>query len=97
MTMSMADNNRVRARVTIEGLVQGVGFRPFVWRLATKAGLSGSVENTPAGVVIEIQGPQPAVAAFLAALAADPPPLASIDRVQVESLPCGPTSRRGDS
>ncbi len=84
-----------RSRVVVVGVVQGVGFRPFVWRLATKAGLSGSVENTPAGVVIEIQGPQPAVAAFLAALAADPPPLASIDRVQVESLRVRPDEPAG--
>ncbi len=75
-----------RGRLMVFGVVQGVGFRPYVWRLATRAGLSGSVENTPAGVVIEIQGPQPAVAAFPAALAADPPPLAAIDRVQVEPL-----------
>jgi hydrogenase maturation protein HypF len=78
----------MRRRLVITGVVQGVGFRPFVWRLATRSGLSGSVENTPAGVVVEIQGPAEAVAEFERDLTAHPPPLARIDQVVAE--PCEP-------
>ena len=76
----------VRRRLVITGIVQGVGFRPFVWRRATRLGLAGFVENTPAGVVVEVQGSAAAVAAFEADLAAGGPPLAVIDRVASESI-----------
>ncbi len=71
----------VRARVRIYGLVQGVGFRPFVWREATRLGLSGWVSNDPAGVVVEVEGYADAVTSLLAALQT-PPPLARVDQVQ---------------
>jgi len=76
-----------RRRVRITGIVQGVGYRPFLWRLATRLGLGGHVENGPAGVTAEIEGSAEAVAAFLARLATDAPPLAAVDRVAVEVLP----------
>ncbi|MFM7244920.1 MAG: carbamoyltransferase HypF [Planctomycetaceae bacterium] len=76
-----------RRRVRITGIVQGVGYRPFVWRLATRLGLGGHVENGPAGVTAEIEGSAEAVAAFLARLATEAPPLAAVDRVAVEMLP----------
>jgi hydrogenase maturation protein HypF len=79
-----SDGCRMRRRLVITGVVQGVGFRPFVWRLATRAGLSGFVENTPVGVVVEIQGPAEAVAEFERDLTAHPPPLARIDEVVAE-------------
>ena len=68
-----------RVRLVVTGIVQGVGFRPFVWRRATRLGLSGFVENTPAGVVVEIEGPAEAVAAFADGLAGAAPPLANVD------------------
>ncbi len=74
---------RTRARVT--GLVQGVGFRPFIWREATTLGLSGWVGNDAAGVVLEVEGTSARVGALIAALA-HPPPLARIDLVEQESL-----------
>jgi hydrogenase maturation protein HypF len=80
----------VRARVT--GVVQGVGFRPFVHRLATELGLSGSVRNDEHGVVAEVEGPPEAVEAFLARLRTDAPPLAVVERVTADGA-----QPRGDS
>ena len=77
----------VRRRLLVTGVVQGVGFRPFVWRRATRAGLSGSVENVAAGVEIDVQGPEASVRAFVAGLAVGPPPLAQIEAVEVRQLP----------
>src|SRR3954447_3758537 len=48
--------SRLRRRFVVRGLVQGVGFRPFVYSAASALGLSGSVANTPAGVVVEVEG-----------------------------------------
>ena len=79
----------------INGIVQGVGFRPFVWRQATRLGISGFVENTPAGVVIEAQGPRDAVAAFAARIAAEPPPLALVEQVTGADLPPRPDEPAG--
>lgn len=73
----------VRLRVCVSGLVQGVGFRPFVWREATERGLAGWVGNDATGVVLEVEGRQAQVAALLAALHR-PPPLARVDGVHSE-------------
>ena len=67
---------RRRLRVEIHGAVQGVGFRPFVYRLATELGLTGWVINDTRGVFIEVEGPKPALDAFLHRLPAETPPLA---------------------
>lgn len=76
----------IRRRLSITGIVQGVGFRPFVWRRATRLGLRGFVENTSAGVVVEVQGPAEAVADFEAGLLAAVPPLAAVEKVTSESI-----------
>jgi len=76
----------IRRRLSITGIVQGVGFRPFVWRRATRLGLSGFVENTPAGVIVEVQGLATAIAAFETGLRTSTPPLATIDQVFAESV-----------
>ena len=70
-----------RARVRVRGLVQGVGFRPFVFGLAKRYALTGWVLNDDAGVLLEVQGPS--TGPFLAALEAEVPPLARIDAVEV--------------
>jgi hydrogenase maturation protein HypF len=74
-----------RLRVRVRGLVQGVGFRPHVWLLATRNRLSGFTLNDQDGVLIEVQGE---VAGFLADLVEQAPPLARIDDVAVEC--CAP-------
>lgn len=82
---------RVRARV--DGTVQGVGFRPFVYRLASELGLAGWVLNDSAGVVLEVEAEPDAVERFLARLATDAPPLAHVDHVEAERI--DPTGEAG--
>ncbi len=67
--------------MTVTGIVQGVGFRPFVFRLAARHGLAGAVRNDAAGVIIEAEGTEPALRAFLRELVDDAPPLARIETV----------------
>ncbi len=67
-----------RARFEVHGAVQGVGFRPFVWRLAQALSLAGWVRNDIAGVSIELEGEEEALAEFRRALDGAPPPLARI-------------------
>ena len=78
---------QVRRGVLVCGVVQGVGFRPFVYRLAMEEGLAGFIGNDTDGVTIEIEGPQQRVEAFLARLRAEAPPLSRIDSVTVRELP----------
>ncbi len=73
-------------RIRITGLVQGVGFRPNVWRLAQAHGLAGTVRNDGSGVSIEAWGSDSALAAFLQQLRDDVPPLARIDSIHAEPL-----------
>jgi hydrogenase maturation protein HypF len=68
----------VRKSLDVTGIVQGVGFRPFVYRLANECGLTGVIANTPAGVSIEVQGEPEAVESFLERLPREVPPLAKI-------------------
>ncbi|NDC64920.1 MAG: hypothetical protein EBZ59_13295, partial [Planctomycetia bacterium] len=69
-----------RKRLSIHGVVQGVGFRPFVWRRASRLGLVGWVENDSTGVTAEIQGPSDRIATFLAGFETAVPPLAAVER-----------------
>ena len=71
-----------RVSIEVSGAVQGVGFRPFVYRLATYLGLSGFVMNTGRGVSIEITGDKPKIDEFLDTLTNSPPPLAVINNIQ---------------
>src|SRR5664279_3015256 len=65
-------------RLRVSGVVQGVGFRPFVYNLALRCGVTGWVRNTSAGVEIQIEGGAEGVAAFRAALPREVPPRAFI-------------------
>ena len=70
----------------VEGVVQGVGFRPFVWRLATELGLAGRVRNAAGRVEIEAVGPAAALDALARRLRTDAPPRARVERVTVAPL-----------
>ncbi|MEC4574993.1 carbamoyltransferase HypF [Streptomyces virginiae] len=76
-----------RRRVTVRGVVQGVGFRPYLYTRATGLGLAGHVTNTPEGVVAEVEGAPAAVSRFCEHLAADAPPLAVVDAVDHHEVP----------
>jgi hydrogenase maturation protein HypF len=82
-----------RTRVRVEGIVQGVGFRPFVHALAGRLGLAGLVGNDAGGVFVEVEGAAETVGRFLEALAAEAPPLAVIERVT--ATPLAPTGAVG--
>jgi hydrogenase maturation protein HypF len=76
-----------RRRITIHGIVQGVGFRPFVRRLALELGLGGWVKNFTGGVAVEVEGPAAALDAFVARLQRERPPIAVIESLRQEQLP----------
>jgi len=82
--MASAD---IRRRFVVTGQVQGVCFRPFVFRLAEELNLAGTVRNTPEGVVIEVQGPPRQLDLFGCRLETDQPPLARILRVSAQDMP----------
>lgn len=77
----------VRCLFKVSGAVQGVGFRPFVYNLAVKYRLGGSVFNDTEGVVIDVEGPAARVDKFYRGLEAGPPPPAQIDRITRSVLP----------
>jgi len=76
-----------RYRIYIQGIVQGVGFRPFVYQQATLRNLFGYVTNTSQGVELEIEGEAEVLEDFLKVIQGNPPPLARITNLRVESLP----------
>src|SRR6476659_4532714 len=80
------DSSLSRVRWTIRGQVQGVGFRPFIHRIATNVGVTGYVCNTPAGVELEIQGKPPAMACFQQRFDEELPRLARIDMLDRKAL-----------
>jgi|CXWL01.1.fsa_nt_gi hydrogenase maturation protein HypF len=76
-----------RVQVNVEGTVQGVGFRPFVYRLAQELELTGWVQNTRSGVLIEVEGDSLVVETFLQRLLADVPTSASVDTMSTTLVP----------
>lgn len=77
----------IGAEFRVRGLVQGVGFRPNVWRLAARFGLAGEVLNDGEGVLIRAWGSSEHLSAFEASLAREPPPLARVDAIERVDLP----------
>jgi hydrogenase maturation protein HypF len=80
--MALAEKPAVqRLRITLRGAVQGVGFRPFVYRLARSHNLAGWVRNTSRGVEIEVEGPPAALDLFIRQLSEEAPALSRVERV----------------
>ncbi len=76
-----------RETIVVRGVVQGVGFRPFVFRVATEEGLTGFIGNDTGGVTIEIEGPLEKLENFRRRLLDEAPPLSRIDSVNAQSVP----------
>ncbi|MBP2640563.1 MAG: hypF [Firmicutes bacterium] len=83
----MEDRNVQRQHVLVTGIVQGVGFRPFVYHTAEKLGLFGWVRNDAGGVQIEVEGPPDSVAEFIRRLRTEAPPLSRVDEITLSSCP----------
>ncbi len=83
----------IRTRARVEGTVQGVGFRPFVYRIAGEEGLAGYVLNDERGVLLEVEGAPLAVRRFVRRLSDDAPPLARVERVRCD--PLDPSGEQG--
>ncbi|MDD5189894.1 MAG: acylphosphatase [Dehalococcoidales bacterium] len=76
-----------RRHITITGVVQGVGFRPFVYRLARENKLNGSVRNTSGSLEIDVEGPEARIQSLLSGLSTQPPPMARIEHISQKTLP----------
>ncbi len=85
--LKQLDSTLERRRITVQGIVQGVGFRPFVYSQAVRRGLAGFVLNDSRGVTIEVEGNLNALDSFARALREEAPPLARVDSVIAELLP----------
>jgi hydrogenase maturation protein HypF len=86
-------SHRTRLKLAVRGAVQGVGFRPFVFRLATELGLAGWVNNSPQGVFIEVEGPRAELEKFLLRLEIEKPPRSFIQSLEASWLdPVGCTA-----
>lgn len=77
----------VGRKIEIKGIVQGVGFRPFIYNLANRYQLKGWVKNTSKGVIIEVDGSEDVIDAFLQQISSAPPPLAHIDSITSYAIP----------
>ena len=78
---------RKRVRLTIRGVVQGIGFRPFVYRLAHQHELGGWISNTTQGAVLEVEGEASALSSFLSALKSQAPSVAQIQEIESTPIP----------
>ena len=91
----MKQETVIRLRATVEGTVQGVGFRPFAFRLAQQLDVAGWITNNSRGALLELEGPTGAVENFLQRLRTEAPAAATVDRLTVEpSSPTGETAFR---
>jgi hydrogenase maturation protein HypF len=77
---------QIRRRIHVAGIVQGVGFRPYVYRLATERHLAGQIANTSTGLVIEVEGSSEVVDDFLSSLPLQAPPLALVTDIRVAEI-----------
>jgi len=77
----------IRTRLLVRGVVQGVGFRPHLYRLACERGLRGWIQNAPAGVIAELQGPKQEIERLVRELRHAPPDRARVDAIDISDLP----------
>lgn len=80
------ERDRKRRRYIFYGIVQGVGFRPYLFRMASKHGLGGFVRNTPEGVVLEVEGSRESLAGFFEDVMSNLPPAADVTHVDAQEL-----------
>ena len=79
-------------KIRVKGIVQGVGFRPFVYRIAGKHNLKGTVRNDTEGVLIYVEGPDSGISQFISEIYDNPPPLSSVQSISTDEIePCGYT------
>jgi hydrogenase maturation protein HypF len=78
---------RHRLRIHVHGVVQGVGFRPFVYARAAASSLAGCVRNDSFGAVVEVEGDTDDIEQFLTSLSEHPPPLAVIESIDTQRIP----------
>lgn len=81
----MGRTQPVTVEIRVRGRVQGVGFRPTVWRLARSLGLAGDVRNDADGVLVRVGGSETAIATFIERMEREPPPLGRIDHVETRA------------
>jgi hydrogenase maturation protein HypF len=81
------ERKKSRMKVSVRGVVQGVGFRPFIYRLATQMGFNGWVKNSPEGVLIEVEGPPDQLDQFLKKIVTEKPGGCLIQELTSESRP----------
>ena len=72
----------IRAQILVRGIVQGVGFRPFVYSHANRMSLTGRVRNNVSGVLIDVEGSALAIQRFVHEIGNNPPPLSQIDSIE---------------
>ena len=84
--MPLSSTARRRIRIRLRGIVQGVGFRPFVYNLARELRLGGYVSNSSAGLVAEVEGDPEALDRFVRTVTAEPPPLAWIQDLEIAEV-----------
>ena len=83
--LNIIGRDRALLRIDVRGIVQGVGFRPFIHRLVERHGLTGWVRNSSEGAELELEGPGEELAAFLRELETEAPPLALIESVSARA------------
>ncbi len=86
MQLLAVSTSKQRVSIQVNGIVQGVGFRPYIYQLALKHRLAGTVMNNGNGVLIDIEGKQADVANFLREIEVSPPPLSRIDSIHIQML-----------
>jgi hydrogenase maturation protein HypF len=86
----------IRTRIEVSGIIKGVGFRPFIYKLATSRGLTGFVANTAAGVIIEVDGSIQDLELFVKAITTQKPLLACIDEMHVEKEELDPAAKHSN-